>query len=378
MRIGSLCSGYAGLEMGVQAVIGGTVAWHVENDPNASKILAHHWPDISNHGDLTTVGWATVEPVEVLTAGYPCQPFSHAGKRKGTADERHLWPFVAGAISALRPRLVVLENVRGHVSMGLDAVVGDLSALGYDARWCVVRAADAGAPHGRARVFILAVDATGTGPQGPAWGWIQHGLSSAGHRRLVTAADTACDGRDEGRSEPARLIGGPDATERGRAVAPAADRDGLQGERWQHPLRRDTDGRDSENRDGDASEPATTADTDRGERDGWQREPQRLSLERATPTGPGEDVHWGTYEPAIRRWEHVLGRLAPSPTEPGAKGQPRLSPRFVEWMQGIPAGHVTDVAISRNAQLKALGNGVVPQQAALALGMLLGALARAA
>ena len=77
---------------------------------------------------------------------------------------------------------------------------------------------------------------------------------------------------------------------------------------------------------------------------------------------------WREYGPAIARWEHVLGRPAPAPTEPGAKGQPRLSPRFVEWMMGLPAGHVTDpaIGISRNDQLKALGNGVVPQQAAAA------------
>lgn len=157
MRIGSLCSGYGGLEMGVQAVLGGTVAWHVEYDKDASKILRHHWPDVPNHGDLTTVTWDWVHAIDVLTAGYPCQPFSHAGKRKGSHDERHLWPHVARAIGRLRPRLVVLENVRGHVSLGLDAVLGDLAALGYDARWGVVRASDAGAPHGRARVFLNGV-----------------------------------------------------------------------------------------------------------------------------------------------------------------------------------------------------------------------------
>ena len=80
---------------------------------------------------------------------------------------------------------------------------------------------------------------------------------------------------------------------------------------------------------------------------------------------------WGPYEPAIRRWER-LTRPAPAPTEPGKNGQPRLSPAFVEWMQGLPAGWVTDVpGLTRNEQLKALGNGVVPQQAAAALRLLL-------
>jgi site-specific DNA-cytosine methylase len=76
---------------------------------------------------------------------------------------------------------------------------------------------------------------------------------------------------------------------------------------------------------------------------------------------------WGPYEPAIRRWEAVIGRPAPAPTEPNAKGNHRLSPKFTEWMMGTPEGWITDVPISRNEQLKACGNGVVPQQAAAAL-----------
>jgi len=75
---------------------------------------------------------------------------------------------------------------------------------------------------------------------------------------------------------------------------------------------------------------------------------------------------WGDYAPAVARWEAVTGRTAPAPTEPGPKGNPRLSPAFVEWLMGLPAGHVTDVGLTRNEQLKALGNGVVPQQAAAA------------
>lgn len=82
---------------------------------------------------------------------------------------------------------------------------------------------------------------------------------------------------------------------------------------------------------------------------------------------------WGPYEPAIRRWEAVLGRPAPSPTEPNKNGNPRLSPAFCEWMMGVPEGWITSIPISRNEQLKACGNGVVPQQAAAALGDMLAA-----
>ena len=152
MKVGSLFTGYGGLDMAV----GGDLTWYSEIEPAACTVLAAHYPDVPNLGDITKVDWSAVEPVDVITGGYPCQPFSHAGQRKGKNDERHLWPYVRDAISALRPSLAVLENVRGHLSMGLADVIGDLAGLGYDARWGVIRASDAGAPHGRARVFIVA------------------------------------------------------------------------------------------------------------------------------------------------------------------------------------------------------------------------------
>jgi DNA (cytosine-5)-methyltransferase 1 len=159
VRIGSLFSGYGGLEMACQQYFGGDLAWYSEIEPAACKILAAHNPGVPNLGDITKVNWAEVEPVDILTGGYPCQPFSQAGQRKGKEDERHLWPFVAIAINALRPRVVVLENVRGHLTLGFGDVIAELSRMGYDSRWGVVRASDAGAPHGRARIFIVAYPA---------------------------------------------------------------------------------------------------------------------------------------------------------------------------------------------------------------------------
>lgn len=180
-KIGSLFSGYGGLDLGVIGALGGRVVWHCEFDDGPSRILAHNYPDVPNFGDITQVDWDTVEPIDILTGGFPCQDVSLAGKRAGMRDGTRsgLWSHMALAIEKLRPKLVVIENVRGLLSaeagcdvewcawcMGdgqgepvlraLGGVLGDLAELGYDARWETVYASDAGAPHQRARVFIIA------------------------------------------------------------------------------------------------------------------------------------------------------------------------------------------------------------------------------
>lgn len=158
MRIGSLFSGVGGLDMAVQDVFGGEHAWFSEIDPAASKVLAYRFPGVPNLGDITKIDWDAVEPVDVLCGGYPCQPFSAAGKRGGTDDERHMWPYAVEAMSALRPTIAVFENVSGHLTLGFDEVLRDLTLLDYELNWCILRASDVGAPHQRARLFLLAED----------------------------------------------------------------------------------------------------------------------------------------------------------------------------------------------------------------------------
>jgi DNA (cytosine-5)-methyltransferase 1 len=149
LRIGSLCSGFGGLDMSVMDVLDAEVAWHAQYDPDdkhqyAAQILAHHWPAVPNHGDITAIDWTEVEPVDILTAGFPCQPVSNAGKRKGHEDDRWLWPDVASAIRVLRPRLVLLENVAALVGRGLDRVLAGLAEIGFDAEWACLRASEVG------------------------------------------------------------------------------------------------------------------------------------------------------------------------------------------------------------------------------------------
>jgi DNA (cytosine-5)-methyltransferase 1 len=356
--------------MAAAAVLGAQVAWHCQYEPpnkkgrpdrkqHAARILAHRWPGVPNHGDIKAVDWHQVAPVAALTAGFPCQDVSTAGHRAGIADGTRsgLWAYVAHAVAVLRPSLVFIENVEGLLSAKADrgmapgdpdveaagddalralgCVLGDLADLGFDARWSRVRASDLGACHQRARVFVLAWPADAGSP-GLAW----------------------------------RRAGGTTPHRRGAL----ADTDGLGSERdWARGTRRD----------GPANDRLLAAHADGGRLEGHAADPagQRRAEGRPKPArqqrGPdvaqcgGEDhepVDWGPYTGAIARAEGFAGRPAADPTD--ADG--RLNPAFVEWMMALPEGHVTDVpGIPRGAQLKALGNGVIPRQAAHALRMLL-------
>jgi DNA (cytosine-5)-methyltransferase 1 len=155
MKIGSLCTGYGGLDMAVEAYFNAETVWTSDIDKYASIVIRERL-NKPNLGDLKMIDWQSLEPIDILTAGYPCQPFSSAGNRKGATDERHIWPYIKEAVGQLRPKFVILENVRGHLSLGFKEVLADLSEIGYDARWQIVRAADVGAPHRRERLFVVA------------------------------------------------------------------------------------------------------------------------------------------------------------------------------------------------------------------------------
>ncbi|MEV7145075.1 DNA cytosine methyltransferase [Streptomyces sp. NPDC093084] len=283
---------------------------------------------------------------------------------------------VARAVKALRPCLVVIENVRGLLTSpagspgdvepcpwclgdiagqpalrALGAVLGSLADLGYDAKWLVLRASDVGAPHRRERIFLTAWPAGHAAQDADQ----QHRQE----RRLATSVEEEERGS---RAEPGR---------RGR-VASAADAEGIgrdQGlaksaaRQWRH-------------------EPAAPGSSllhpAWGHRHGHTKPTPHngaaSSPVRGGPAALGEGVaggqaanrRWGAYEAAITRWER-LTRPAPAPTD--AAGRLRVD--FVEWMQGLDAGWVTATpGLGRPAQLTALGNGVVPQQAARAMQLL--------
>ena len=156
MRIGSLFSGIEGLELGLVAAGVGHVAWSVERDPYCAWRIRSTRSGGVLHEDVRHVGRHNLAPVDVICGGYPCQPYSTSGRRKGTQDHRDLWPEFARIIGEVQPRYVVIENVAGHLTLGFDRTLRDLAALGYDAEWDVLSACALGAAHTRERLFCLA------------------------------------------------------------------------------------------------------------------------------------------------------------------------------------------------------------------------------
>ncbi|MDP1711012.1 MAG: DNA (cytosine-5-)-methyltransferase [Candidatus Nanopelagicaceae bacterium] len=142
----ALAARWAGLE---------TVAF-CEKDEFCQKVLKKHWPDVPIYDDIKDFNGKEYKGVDLLTGGYPCQPFSEAGKRKGEADDRHLWPEMLRVIEQARPAFVIAENVIGHVTLGLDKVLNDLEREGYAARPLVIPACAVDSPHRRDRVWIVA------------------------------------------------------------------------------------------------------------------------------------------------------------------------------------------------------------------------------
>lgn len=526
-RIGSLCSGYGGLDMAVAAYFDAATAWFVEYDDAPSKILAHHYPDVPNYGDISLCDWSSMPPVTIISAGFPCQDVSAAGKQAGLkhGTRTGLWHHVVQAIDGLRPEWVVLENVPGlftadgdewpdhlhalhdewqrwvrierlidaklakatrkgrdngewhtrkqvervravrrrkravarfraeryrSVPRAIATVLGSLAALGYDAQWHCISAAEVGACHKRERVFILARDAAadtrddrlergqelygepvagfagvdGRHPDG-------HADASRAHRAVPAdkagraAADASGDGRAEGQGEQVADDDGSGGERAGESVG--TDRrpvhrvapDLLLPTPMAHPSGNSPENhlrkKPGRKRVTDLSIlvenglietggvpllPTPAANLGEHSRDiGADPETRRannhhvstadvvcyLPTPRASTRGDAPSEHarhqpdlnaitfytpkWGEYEPAIRRAEQVVGRPAPSPTEPSRTGTARLSARFAEWMQMLPDRWVTDPAIdiSQADRLKAIGNGVCPVQAYAAL-----------
>ena len=316
LTIGSLCTGIAGLDHAVANHWNAGLVWVSDDNTQVSQFLATRFPEVPNLGDFRTHDPATIEVPDIITAGFPCQSVSVAGRHEGTASNYWLFDDIVKFIEGLRsrPTWVVLENVRNLLSHDdgrtAHGVFREVARLGFDLNYGVVRASDAGLPHKRERFFAVAThaDAVGAGRGGP---------------RQVPGTP----GTGEGQG-PERQRLRPTA---GHGAPPATDPDG---ERQQEQ----------------SAGPLSV--------------PPQLSR----PSGPdGHAGHFdfGPYGPAVRRAEAVLGVPAPAPLDGDA-----LRPEFAAWCMGFPPLWTTGLGLSRIQQLRLIGNAVAPPQAALALELL--------
>lgn len=159
MDVGSLFTGIGGLDLGFERE-GFNIRWQVENNPYCQQLLKRHFPNAEIYGDIRSIDFRQLPSVDILIGGFPCQPHSTAGKRKGSKDKRDLWPEFYRAICEIHPKIIVAENVPGILSSNhgrfFKGILSDLAKAGYDAEWFTLCASDFGAPHKRERVFIIA------------------------------------------------------------------------------------------------------------------------------------------------------------------------------------------------------------------------------
>lgn len=387
MNVVSLCSGIGGLDLAVEALTGGTTIAFAEVNEDAANVFSRHWPGVPNLGDLTSFDWSTLDDIDILCGGYPCQPFSSAGKRKGTDDERFIWPSILDAIRILRPRYTFFENVSAHLSLGFDWVLSDLAAIGYDAEWGIVRASDVGACHRRARLFIFAWDATGDQgwefhresreiasnaassnggikeheSVGAGDGSSEFGESDSQDRLLPTpmtinrTSERAKTGRETsgpsrggpsyGLEDVVKLLPTPNASQFNYNEDP---------EQWLK--RREILAAKHTNGNG-AGLPLGIAVKLLPTPLSSMKGPSQAELDAGNPKSRLETVrNWGDYSESVVRWADVVGEDPPEPLD----GQ-HLSPEFVRWMMGYAPGWID--GLTRSAQLRCLGNAVITRQA---------------
>jgi len=356
----SLCSGYGGIDLGLRRCLPLHTVAYAEIEAFACELLlarmeggqldaAPIWTD------LRSFPWAEFSgKVDILSGGYPCQPFSAAGKRAGKDDPRHLWPYIADGIRLLRPRVCFFENVEGHVSLGLSSVISDLEELGYAVSWGIFSAAECGAPHQRKRVFIMAhrngkglerYDQLLTGFHQPRWDSSQsQGQVNGSDCCGISLADANSNGSGEGWSLRQRANGSKLVCngEQRRDVWPS--RPGQRQHAWEPP--RVVGNAESGNGQRSAQGQARHfAQPDQGMGNANGSRPQERQGQGGSGL-QGADSDGG--EDASRQTQPTLGGDAHGRTD-------RL---------GDAELYVT--CDNRTDELRLLGNGVVPATAALA------------
>ena len=325
-----LCAGYGGIELGLKRVIPtlrSVALCEIESFAVAnlvSKMEAGLMDPAPIWTDLKTFPWESFrDRVDILTGGYPCQPFSAAGKRLGGEDPRHLWPHISRGISILQPRVCFFENVEGHITCGLHHVLCDLGRMGYRTTWGLFSASECGAPHQRKRVFILAMANNGgegleglwecCGPQG----W----QAQVGHVRGSGNAWPSRPGEQQYGWEPPRVVADSHRIDR------SAQAEGREHDRQVGPAGEDLGNTEEQG--------CGRLDDEQGETSEWETRGHA-----DWSSDPEQQEQWQTQLP--------LGR------------------NFNEPSGGLDYAQLCISCDNRTDELRLLGNGVVPATAALA------------
>ena len=195
ITFGSLFSGIGGMDLGLERA-GMACKWQVEIDDYCQRVLNKHWPKVEKFREVRNVGKENLQTIDLIAGGFPCQPHSVAGKQRGAADDRNLWPEYLRIIKELQPRYVLGENVPGIITIYIDTVLSDLENEGYTCTTLNIPAMAFDAPHRRERIFIVAWDTTGD--RGSTKREIQGGEDANTRGICEDVADTERTGQQSG------------------------------------------------------------------------------------------------------------------------------------------------------------------------------------
>ena len=365
MRHVDLCSGIGGFALGFQWAGLSEPVLFCDIEAWSRQVLGKHWPDVPIAEDVKELASdprRLVPDCDILTAGYPCQPFSLAGKRRGEKDDRHIWPEIFAIVQAKRPRWCVFENVSGHINMGLDQVLSDLESKGYAVQPFVVPACALDAPHRRDRVWIIAAhansdsepDGTGYGQEGQ---WVgcaasddadansqrSHRAEQHQHRnseptdrqeRELGSVRKVLAGRGNAAEWPAQNVGHTDSGDISRH-----DQTAQQGGRQQ----------------GLAARRKNVADA---KGDG-RHERQSNSQRRSQGDVPREKQRFGDDDSLVADADSA-GFKEQWRSQPAQQAHKAIE-RSSFWLPEPPVGRVANGIPRRVDRLKGLGNAIVPQ-----------------
>lgn len=352
MKMLDLFSGIGGISLAAEWAGIETIAF-CEIEPFCQKILQKHWPEVPIFEDVKKLNRQVLidsgvikdgETIDIVCGGYPCQPFSYAGNRRGEEDDRHLWPHVKELLQEIRPRWFIGENVAGHVTLGLDTVLSDLESIGYSTQSFIIPAVAVNAPHRRDRVFIVGY----TEHHGSSSTEIGRSINKTGHNNSQRPDETS---EFEGTSEFENNAAMEDSTS--LQCDTRTEEQGVLREVSANGSECDNSNGSSETQSREVMADST------GRRQSGSGEPINTSHSEEDGEGKTSDVEHvcvGAERPTKSRLGGMSNGI--STRLDGHKWPSFLGQDQYEWEPPRVANGVKD----RQDRLKALGNAVVPQQ----------------